>query len=65
MDKTTLKAKTNKKIVPKEILDRKQFLKLPLSERTKILKEQAAEILEHYKNDNEWKEFQALDIYEY
>lgn len=65
MEKTTLKSKVNKRIVPKDISNKKQFLKLPLSKRTEILKKQAAEMLEHYKNDNEWKEFQALEIYEH
>ena len=45
--------------------DRKEFLKLSLSERSKILKRQAEDILNHYNEDQEWREFQALDIYEH
>ncbi len=47
------------------VTNRRDFLKLPLSERRKILRKQSDEILEHYEKDTEWKEFQTLEIHEY
>ncbi|WP_017662170.1 hypothetical protein [Baaleninema simplex] len=38
------------------------FLKLPMSERRRILESQAETMLEHYQQDSEWQELMAGDI---
>ena len=45
--------------------ERRNFLKLPIAERKKILKSQAVNLVEHYQKDNEWKELMAGDIIDY
>ncbi len=45
--------------------DRIAFLKLPLSERQKILKEQAEFMVDHYQENSEWKELLSNDIIDY
>ena len=45
--------------------DRRAFLKLPLSERRRILSEQADKLASHYNGDNEWREWLSGDIVEY
>ena len=45
--------------------ERRNFLKLPIAERRKILKSQAVNLVEHYQKDNEWKELMAGDIIDY
>ncbi len=42
--------------------DRITFLKLPLLERQKILKEQAESMVNHYQENSEWKELLTNDI---
>lgn len=41
---------------------REEFMMLPDSERSKILKLQSDKLISYYEKDEEWKEFQALDI---
>jgi hypothetical protein len=41
------------------------FLKLPLSERQKILKEQAKSMVNHDQENSEWKELLTNDIIDY
>ena len=44
---------------------RQDFLKLPMSERRRILESQAQTILNHYQQDSEWQELMAGDIIDY
>ena len=41
------------------------FLKLPLSERQKILEEQAESMVDHYEENSEWKELLTNNIIDY
>jgi len=41
------------------------FLKLPLSERQKILEEQAESMVDHNEENSEWKELLTNDIIDY
>ncbi len=45
--------------------ERITFLKLPLSERQKILKEQAKSMVNHDQENSEWKELLTNDIIDY
>jgi hypothetical protein len=45
--------------------DRITFLKSPLFERQKILKEQAESMVDHYQENSEWKELLTNDIIDY
>jgi hypothetical protein len=45
--------------------DRINFLKLPLFERQKILKEQAESMVNHYQENSEWQELLTNDIIDY
>ncbi|MGK7897727.1 MAG: hypothetical protein AB4372_29945 [Xenococcus sp. (in: cyanobacteria)] len=47
------------------ISQRRDFLKLPIAERRRILAQQAAELSEHYQKDTEWREWVEGDIIEY
>jgi hypothetical protein len=44
---------------------KRAFLKLPLSERRKILASQSESIVNHYQQDSEWKELMSGDIIDY
>ena len=44
---------------------RRDFLKLPITERRRILAQQAVELSEHYQKDTEWREWVVGDIIEY
>lgn len=44
---------------------RQDFLKLPMSERRRILESQAQTILDRYQQENEWQELMAGDIIDY
>ncbi|BAZ16826.1 hypothetical protein NIES4071_87040 [Calothrix sp. NIES-4071] len=44
---------------------RKAFLKLPISERRRIMEAQADKMLSHYQEDSEWQELMAGDIIDY
>ena len=46
-------------------VDRRAFLRLPLSERRKVLSEQADRLASHYEKDIEWKEWSSGDIVDY
>lgn len=46
-------------------INRRDFLKLSLVERRRILTEQAETMLEHYQKDREWEELQVGDLIEY
>lgn len=65
LEKTISKSKIKKVNDSMIVLSKKDFLKLPVEERNKVLKMQAMKMIKHYKNENEWKEFQALDFYDY
>jgi hypothetical protein len=41
------------------------FLKLPMSERRRILESQAEAMLVHYQQDSEWQELMTGDIIDY
>lgn len=46
------------------ISQRRDFLKLPIAERRRILAQQAAELSEHYQKYTEWREWVVGDIIE-
>ena len=41
---------------------RAEFMMLPGNERSKILKAQSEKLFSYYDKDEEWKEFQSLDM---
>ncbi len=45
--------------------ERRNFLKLPIAERRRILAQQAAELTNHYQQNTEWQEWSVGDIIEY
>jgi hypothetical protein len=45
--------------------ERKNFLKLPLDERRRILSSQAEAMVSHYEENSDWKELLAGDVIEY
>jgi hypothetical protein len=47
------------------IMDRASLLKLPRSERDRILAERAEAMAPEYENDRDWKEFLGGDFIEY
>ncbi|MEZ2236385.1 DUF433 domain-containing protein [Microcoleus sp.] len=44
---------------------RREFMKLPLEERGRILEKQAEAMLQHYQEDREWQELEAGDLIDY
>ena len=44
---------------------RREFLRLPLAERRRILTEQAEKLTNHYEKDSEWREWLDGDIVDY
>ncbi|MEG3922992.1 DUF433 domain-containing protein [Microcoleus sp. POL10_C6] len=44
---------------------RREFMKLPLEERGRILERQAEAMLQHYREDREWQELEAGDLIDY
>jgi len=44
---------------------RREFIKLPIEERRRILAEQAEVMLSHYQDDREWQELQTGDLIDY
>ncbi|MEG4285744.1 hypothetical protein QUB68_21680 [Microcoleus sp. A006_D1] len=44
---------------------RREFIKLPIEERRRILAEQAEVMLSHYQEDREWQELQTGDLIDY
>lgn len=51
--------------VPRTLIERRAFLKLPKDERRRRLAEQAEAIRSHYERDTEWKELEAGDFLDY
>jgi hypothetical protein len=47
-----------------QMLNRSQFLKLPIADRRRILEQQAEAALPHYQQDTEWQEWVNLDMAE-
>ncbi|QOV22097.1 hypothetical protein [Anabaenopsis elenkinii] len=54
-------------IIPRKIthINRREFMKLPLEERRRILAEQAELMLMHYQHNQEWQELQTGDLIDY
>lgn len=46
-------------------ISRREFMKLPIEERRRILAQQAEERLLHYQQDKEWQELQTGDLIDY
>ncbi|WP_414581288.1 hypothetical protein [Scytonema sp. PCC 10023] len=46
-------------------ISRREFMKLPIEERRRILAQQAVEMLLHYQQDKEWQELQTGDLIDY
>jgi hypothetical protein len=46
-------------------ISRREFMKLPLEERRRILAEQAKLMLLHYQQDKEWQELETGDLIDY
>ncbi|MEG4912036.1 DUF433 domain-containing protein [Microcoleus sp. B7-D4] len=44
---------------------RREFMKLPLEDRGRILERQAEAMLQHYQEDREWQELEAGDLIDY
>lgn len=58
------------KFIPKDqsqltLSERRDFLKLPIAERRRILAQQAAELTAHYQQNTEWQEWSVGEIIEY
>ncbi|MBN2330093.1 MAG: ImmA/IrrE family metallo-endopeptidase [Candidatus Omnitrophica bacterium] len=45
--------------------ERRAFMKIPMEQRRKILEKQAQELIEHYNEDDDWKETHAADFIDY
>lgn len=52
-------------LIKSKNINRREFLKLSLEERRRILAEQAELILSHYQQDTEWKELETGDLVDY
>ncbi|OUL30522.1 hypothetical protein BV375_13690 [Nostoc sp. 106C] len=46
-------------------ISRREFMKLPLEERRRILAEQAELILPYYQQNTEWQELETGDLVDY
>ena len=51
--------------LPRSLIERRAFLKLPKDVRHRRLREQAEKMAEHYERDTEWRELGGGDIVEY
>ena len=51
--------------LPRSLIERRAFLKLPKDVRHRRLREQAEQMVEHYEQDSEWRELGGGDIVEY
>ncbi|AFY46021.1 hypothetical protein Nos7524_0097 [Nostoc sp. PCC 7524] len=51
--------------VKPQSINRREFMKLPLEERRRILAEQAEQMLLHYQQDKEWQELEIGDLLYY
>ena len=48
------------------LVKRRAFMKLPLSERRRLMAEQAQQLAAHYEQDTAWREIESgADIVEY
>jgi uncharacterized protein YuzE len=52
-------------LAPITLEQRRAFLKLPLEERRRLLAQQAGDLVDHYQQNTDWKEFIAGDIIDY
>ncbi|ACK74113.1 hypothetical protein PCC7424_5547 (plasmid) [Gloeothece citriformis PCC 7424] len=50
---------------PIGIRKRRAFLKLPIAQRRRLLAQQASDMVDHYQQNTDWKEFLAGDIIDY
>ncbi len=46
-------------------INRREFMKLSLEERRRILAEQAEQMLLHYQQNKEWQELETGDLLDY
>lgn len=46
-------------------INRREFMKLPLEERRRILAEQAEQMLLHYQQNKDWQELEIGDLVDY
>jgi hypothetical protein len=51
--------------VKPQSINRREFMKLSLEERRRILAEQAEQMLLHYQQDKEWQELETGDLLDY
>jgi hypothetical protein len=51
--------------VKPQSINRREFMKLPLEERRRILAEQAEQMLLHYQQDKEWQELETGGLLDY
>ncbi len=47
------------------LIERRAFLRLPVAERSRILAEQAEEMVRYYEQDTEWRELQGGDFVDF
>jgi len=45
-----------------EVVDRRAFMKLPLEERRRILTTQSEQMIAHYEQNTEWREWTEANI---
>ncbi|MBD2498471.1 hypothetical protein [Nostoc sp. FACHB-280] len=51
--------------VKPQTINRREFMKLSLEERQRILAEQAEQMLLHYEQNKEWQELETGDLLDY
>jgi len=51
--------------VKPQTINRREFMKLSLEERRRILAEQAEQMLLHYEQNKEWQELDTGDLLDY
>ncbi|BBD58496.1 hypothetical protein NIES2109_12710 [Nostoc sp. HK-01] len=51
--------------VKPQTINRREFMKLSLEERRRILAEQAERMLLHYEQNKEWQELETGDLLDY
>ncbi|HLP91309.1 MAG TPA: hypothetical protein VK184_22345 [Nostocaceae cyanobacterium] len=56
---------TLKITIKSQKMSRREFMKLPLAERRKILAQQAELMLQHYAKNQEWQELETGDFIDY
>ena len=50
---------------PLSLIERRAFLRLPIAERSRLLAEQAEEMVSYYEQDTEWRELQGGDFVDF